>query len=342
MSGSKFYVIKKSDFPKFIGSLSKNFKVFAPVRGEKDFNFKEIKPSKEIDLEGYINTEFPPKKFFIPDGEVLMEYEKGGKVKRKPAKGRKILFGVRPCDVHGLIVLDKVMMSEPVDVFYKNKRDSILVFALNCREAGENCFCESMGAKEAKEGFDLLFTDHGDEYHVEVGSEKGKEVIGKSRLFKETDKEAEKAKLVFKKKINTENLPEIMKDRFESKIWEETANKKCLSCASCTSVCPTCYCFDVFHLNSIEKPGSGKIIREWSYCMLKPFTKVAGEMIFREPRVERVKQFFYHKLVYGKENQGKYHCVGCGRCITECMTKIDITEEVRKIRDEYEKRKLRA
>lgn len=342
MGVSKFFVIKKSDFPKFIDSLSRKFEILTPAREEKGFNFREMKSGKELDLEGYVNTEFPPKKFFIPDGEVLMEYEKGGKVKRKPAKGRKILFGVRPCDVHGLVVLDKVMMSEPIDDFYKNRRDSFVVIALNCKETGENCFCESMETKEAKEGFDLLFTDQGNEYHVEVGSDKGFEVIRKSRLFKNTNKEAGKAKLVFKKKMNTENLPEIMKDRFESKIWEETANKKCLSCASCTSVCPTCYCFDVFHVNSIEKPGSGKIIREWSYCMLKPFTKVAGEMIFREPRAERVKQFFYHKLVYGKENQGKFHCVGCGRCITECMTGIDITEEVEKIRREHAKRNIRA
>ncbi|MEE9323249.1 MAG: 4Fe-4S dicluster domain-containing protein [Candidatus Aenigmarchaeota archaeon] len=341
MGESKFYVIKKSDFPKFIDSLLGKSKVIVPVRGEGGFNFGGVKSSKELNLSGYMNTEFPPKKFFIPDKEVLMEYEKGGKVKRNSAKEKAILFGIRPCDVHGLIVLDKVMLSEPVDVFYKNMRDSILVFALNCKEAGENCFCESMGTCEA-EGFDLLFTEQGSEYHVEVGSDKGREIIEKFRMFKETGKEAEKAKLVFKKKIDTENLPEIMKDRFESKVWEETANKRCLSCASCTSVCPTCYCFDVSHVNSIEKLGSGKIIREWNYCMLKPFTKVAGEMIFREPRVERVKQFFYHKLVYGKENQGKYHCVGCGRCISECMTSIDITEEVQKIREEYDKRKLRA
>lgn len=342
MRASRFFVIKKSDFPEFIDSLLRTSKVLAPVRGDKEWNFKEIKSGKEIDLKEYKNTEFPPKKFFIPDGEVLIGYEKGGKVRRKPAKEKAILFGVRPCDVHGLAVLDKVMTSEPVDDFYKNRRDSFVVIALNCKEAGENCFCESMGTCEAKEGFDLLFSDQGNEYHVEVGSGRGKEVIGKFRVFKETDKEAEKTKLKFKKKMNTENLPEIMKASFDSKVWEETADKRCLSCASCTGVCPTCYCFDVFHVNSIEKPGSGKIVREWNYCMLKPFTMVAGEAIFREPRVERVKQFFYHKLVYGKENQGKYHCVGCGRCITECMTSIDITEEVEKIREEYDKRKLRA
>jgi ferredoxin len=341
MGDSKFFVIKKSDFPKFVDSLLKRMKVIAPVSENGRYNFGEIKSGKEIDLKGYINTEFPPKKFFIPEGEVLFEYGRRGKLKQKIAKDKAIIFGIRPCDTHGLIVLDKVMLSEHVDVHYKTKRDSILIFALNCKEAGENCFCDSMLTNDA-EGYDLLFTEQGKEYHVEVGSEKGREVIKNSKFFKKTGKEAGKPKLIFKKKLEIENLPEIMKDRFESKIWEETANSKCLSCASCTSICPTCYCFDVFHVNSIESLGSGKVVRKWNYCMLKPFTEVAGDVIFRESRVERVKQFFYHKLVYGKENQGKYHCVGCGRCITECMTKIDITEEVKKIRGEYEKRNVRA
>ena len=73
--------------------------------------------------------------------------------------------------------------------------------------------------------------------------------------------------------------------------------------------------------------------------MLLRYSRVAGGNVFREPRKERVKQFFFHKLVYGKENEGKFHCVGCGRCITECMARIDITEEVKKVRDEHAKGK---
>lgn len=340
MSESKFYLIKKDDLPKFIDSVLKSHKVFAPVREDKDFNFKEVRSGKDIKLGGYVNTELPPKRFLIPDKEVMLEFEKGGKLKLRTEMEKKVIFGIRPCDTHGFMVLDKVMLSDPIDVHYKTRRDSILLFALNCKEAGENCFCESMETDKA-EGFDLLFTKQGKGYHVEIGSDRGFEIIKKSRFFRNTEKEAEKAKIVYRKKIKTENLPEIMKDRFESKIWD-SVSERCLSCASCTSVCPTCYCFDVSHFNSIENPGSGEVVREWNYCMLKPFTKVAGDMFFRESRTERVKQFFYHKLVYGKENQGKYHCVGCGRCITECMTKIDITEEVEKIREEHEKRRLRS
>lgn len=337
MAGTKFYLMKKSDFAGFIDSLLKEFAVFAPAKRKGEWNFERVESGGEIVLEGYVNTEFPPKRFLLPEGEVLFEYGKGGEVKAKTEKEKAVIFGVRPCDTHGFVVLDRVMLSEPADMHYKARRDSTLVLALNCEKAGENCFCGSMGTDRA-EGFDLLFTDQGKEYHVEVGSDRGFELVRKSRLFRATDKEAERKELAFKKKIETENLTEIMKGSFGSRIWD-SISERCLSCASCTSVCPTCYCFNLPHLSSLE--NGGKIVREWSYCMLKPFTKVAGDLYFRESRIERVKQFFYHKLVYGKENQGKFHCVGCGRCITECPTHINITEEAEKVRKEYEKGKLR-
>ena len=90
-------------------------------------------------------------------------------------------------------------------------------------------------------------------------------------------------------------------------------------------------------LTNLSLFKKGKVTKEADYCMLLRFSRVAGGNVFREQRKERVKQFFYHKLVYGKENEGMHHCVGCGRCITECMAKIDITKETARVREEYEK-----
>ena len=336
MAEAGFYLIKKQDFPGFIDALLKQFKIFAPVQANGEHNFAEIKTSKEIDLHGYLNTEFPPKKFFIREAEILMEYQKGGKISEKKAREKSVIFGVRPCDTHGLDVLDRVLLSWHTDVYYRKRRDNTLIFALNCSRADENCFCESMDTREAT-GFDLLFTDHGGEFHVEVGSEKGKAIIARSKLFRKTGQRVKRAKLEFRKKIRTENLEAAMTASFGNKFWEETA-KHCLSCGSCTSVCPTCYCFDISHQGSMDR-SSGKIVRMQNYCMLKPFTRVAGGACTRDSRTERVKQFFYHKLLYGKQTQDKFHCVGCGRCIKECMTHIDITEEAKKARDEYDYRK---
>jgi ferredoxin len=340
MARSKFYVIRKSDFPKLIDKLREDYRFFAPVRENGEHNFREMKSGSEFDAKdcakSYVNVEFPEKKFFLPDGETLVEYGSKGKTVAFEAPPKSIVFGVRPCDTHALDVLDRVMLKNGhPDSFYAARRASTLVFALNCSKAGKDCFCESMGADVAVK-FDLLFTDSGSEFHVETGSAKGRE-IAKLPLFRKTARKANAAKLVFRKKIDTRNLEKIMTLSFASPIWGDVANR-CLSCGSCTNVCPTCYCFDMPHSKPI---GRGiKVKREWNYCMLRGFTRVAGGGVFREPRSERVKQFFYHKLAYGRKNQGKFHCVGCGRCIKECMTHIDITEEAAKIREEHERKSV--
>ena len=46
--------------------------------------------------------------------------------------------------------------------------------------------------------------------------------------------------------------------------------------------------------------------------------------MFREDRVERCKQFVYHKLLYFKERFGTHLCVGCGRCVEVCPVAIDL------------------
>ncbi|MFH1236796.1 MAG: 4Fe-4S dicluster domain-containing protein [Candidatus Aenigmatarchaeota archaeon] len=333
---SAHYTIKKADFGKFFDSLTRRYKVFAPVEANGEHNFRQVRAFSDVNLGNYVNTEFPPKKFLHPNGLLMMEFD-GSKVRQKAGASKIALFGVRPCDTHAFAVLDNVMTDGYVDAYYKKARGSTLVLALNCTTAGDECFCGSMGTREAT-GFDLLFTETGSGFHVEAGSEKGQSLV-KSKLFRKTNSPAPKANLVFKKEIDTNNLEEVMKSSFNADFWDETA-KRCLSCASCTSVCPTCYCFDVRHdAEPGEGKGNVKISRTWNYCMLKPFTRVAGGEVTRDQRTERVKQFFYHKLLYGKENQGKLHCVGCGRCIRECMTGIDITEEAAKARSEYESKK---
>ena len=47
----------------------------------------------------------------------------------------------------------------------------------------------------------------------------------------------------------------------------------------------------------------------------------------------RYRQWMTHKLGTWIDQFGTSGCVGCGRCITWCPVGIDITEEVRAIRD---------
>jgi Fe-S oxidoreductase len=337
MLNTKFFVLKKTDLGKLLDSLAKGRTVYAPFDEGGSWNFRKMESGEGLDLNGFINSEFPPKHIFMREGEELLEYDKHN-VKEKLPDEKAAIFGVRPCDLHALRITDMVMLgNEFVDMHYKKRRDNTLILALNCNEAGENCFCQSMNTCEVEEWYDLLFTDEGNNYIVEAGSKDGNNLIKENnRIFSKTDKKQESPELKFSKEINTENLPRIMEELRESKLWDDVA-KRCLSCASCTSVCPTCYCFNMLHDADISDLKKGKILKEHDYCMLLRFTKVAGNVCFRGMRDDRVKQFFYHKLMYGKNRDGKFHCVGCGRCITECMVHIDITEEVRKLREEHGK-----
>ena len=46
------------------------------------------------------------------------------------------------------------------------------------------------------------------------------------------------------RKLETGGLQKAFADNFEHAHWEEIA-KRCLSCANCTLVCPTCFCSTV-------------------------------------------------------------------------------------------------
>jgi ferredoxin len=56
----------------------------------------------------------------------------------------------------------------------------------------------------------------------------------------------------------------------------------------------------------------------------------------------RYRQWLTHKLATWIDQFGVSGCVGCGRCITWCPVAIDITEEVRAIRDSEQQSALAA
>ena len=326
-------VILKKDVPDFLDYLrSKGFKVIAPVKTGEGVNFDFIKKGKEAELD-YINTKYPPKKFFLPDGETLFRYNLNrGKVEETLKKEKRIIFGIRPCDTHGLLALDKIFKDKFSDPYYLEKRKALLI-AVNCTESGDNCFCQYMGTDRAV-GYDLLLTRAGDVYMVEGWSRKGKKLL-ESGFFKNVSRRFVVDKLDNKKSFDSWNIEKRILKVFDSRKWEKIADK-CLSCGACTLACPTCYCFSVEDEPEFGgKKGSRK--RVWSYCMLKEFSRVAGEN-FRKSRTERCKQFIFHKLSYFMEEHGMQLCVGCGRCIDICPAGIDFFREVGKMTKRYKKK----
>lgn len=322
----KYRVLPYDKLNELLSELSREYRVVAPIEKQGVTVFDEVNDPSEIKLDGYTNTLYPLKKIFLPYREVLREYDDGN-LRVEYKTGKTLLFGVRPCDVHGLLVLDKLLLDEPVDPYYKARRENTLVMVLNCSEPCLSGFCESLDTDKVAEGYDLLLTESDNGYIVEAESDDGKKLLAK-KYFRE-DKAKPKEKKPCKKKLDNNALDKLDGESFNHPVWKENADE-CLSCTACTMTCPTCNCFDVrdeveFNMNE------GRVYRLEDSCQLRRFTRVAGGYVFRSDRVNRLRHRVYHKLDYFKKQFGIQMCVGCGRCITNCPTDIDMVEMVNQL-----------
>jgi formate hydrogenlyase subunit 6/NADH:ubiquinone oxidoreductase subunit I len=107
----------------------------------------------------------------------------------------------------------------------------------------------------------------------------------------------------------------------KSPLWAELG-ERCLACAACTQVCPTCFCFDVRDEVELDL-RRGRRVRAWDSCQLDEFATVAGGHDFRKSRGLRLRHRFMRKGKYILEAHKRLGCVGCGRCARACL--VDIT-----------------
>ena len=255
---------------------------------------------------------------------------------------RYAFVGVRPCDLAAILVQDRVFLGGPfVDPAYRSRRESAFILAVSCGSPAGTCFCTSMGTgPKAGPGFDLALTEVIDagrhEFVVEIGTERGAEVAAGAphRPAEATDLYAARTVLAaaegdMNHAVEVEGLKEILYRHYEDPRWDEVA-KRCLACANCTMVCPTCFCATVEDETDLVGTATERR-RVWDSCFSQDFSYIHGGSV-RTSGGARYRQWITHKLATWHDQFGVSGCVGCGRCVTWCPVGIDITAEARALR----------
>lgn len=320
----------------WVGELMKKMPVAGVVARNDKFDFEFLNQPSELRLD-YDVTVLPPKRFFQPPRETLLEFDTEKGYRSAIESGQFVLFGVHPYDVEAISQMDAIFAMDKCDAHYIRRREKATIVAVDVYNSSPYVFASCMGTAVAKTGFDILLTRVGDDYIVDVRTNKGKAAAG----FLARTPDADAVSLARREQLWDDNrrllrkfflkvppaeLPALLARSYDHPVWERRA-ELCFSCGSCNLVCPTCYCFDVRDRVGWDLK-SGVRERMWDGCLLKAFAVVAGGHNFRKSRSDRYRHRYYRKGKYIPEKINRISCVGCGRCISACVSKIANPVEV--------------
>jgi ferredoxin len=327
--------IFSSNFTKLLENLKNDYEIYIPVKkGEQRFYKKYIDFTDDIVI-GEVRAFEPLKSFFFRAREIVAENFKSDipHTIQKPF----CIVGVKACDLKGFKIQNYVFMNQDYqDPFYIKMCENNLIISIDCTLAIGTCFCLALNVKPyPQENFDINLSMVGEGFIVEVGSQKGQNLVEKySFLFEEEKKEfisqrdqqREKVIKAVEKNIRENKIPYqdsfkgIIERGYESNIWADEANN-CVECGACNTICPTCHCFLLYDQKDENRMAR---LRIWDSCMIKDYAQVAGGANPRPELWMRLRNRFEKKFDFFPKVANLYACTGCGRCISACPAKIDI------------------
>ena len=325
-------IISRQELSRWLDGLLPDHTIIAPVHHDgRDF-FAIIGSAGELNW-GAGRTVNPAKEFFFPASEAIVRWRitsaaadgarpDGLHVEAPLAERPQVLFGARPCDGKALDVLDRLLLAEPVDVYYQARRTRTTVVGWACEQQFEGCFCETVGGGPADPRFlDVVLTPRGDGYAIDAITEKGRQLLAGAKTEPGdvpalTPRDAPALQLP---------LAEVWRSQFDAPFWTELA-QRCLGCRTCTYDCPVCYCFDVRDRTLAD--GTIERLRCWDSCQGAQCFAIAGGHNPRPTQAARQRQRYMHKFLYYPEREGAALCVGCGRCVVDCPANVDIREVI--------------
>ena len=235
--------ITKTDLAALLKFIGENQPLYLPGRVSGQTNYVRYNENTDVDLDT-LKTVKSAKEAFFPQSETLYSVKtEDGKyrISQEELQNEEfVLFGVRPCDVQGIRVLDRVFLTDPVDSFYKARRDHGVIVSFACSEPEESCFCKVFGIDCAEPDADVACWVKDGEIFWKALTAKGEALTEKcASVLADAD---ETAVDTLKSDIRNivEKLPymnlslegwhgEATDEKFNSEIWD-TLYKHCLAC----------------------------------------------------------------------------------------------------------------
>jgi ferredoxin len=353
--------LKQDALPALLESLAKNARVVAPFKRDGVVQFEPWQAGKDVELDVLLAKQSPKEYVFlqtetylkfgyemasVPEGaedEDAIPYEtvKVDPINEAPAQ---VIFGLRPCDARGFVQMDQVFGGYGgfyLDPLYNARREATTLLAVTCAEPRSTCFCTAIGGcPSGREGVDALFTQVEGGFVVEPLTEKGEAALAgagpgsgaAAMLADATDAQAAGAaevKVAATLKVDVpftlEGIRDNLHSNFADEKWHDLA-MRCISCGTCTYVCPNCYCFSI---NDSIVETKGERHRCWDNCFNPQYTEETSGHNPRAQKAARFRNRFSHKFWYYPDKYDSLLCSGCGRCIMHCPTRIDIREVLR-------------
>jgi ferredoxin len=283
------------------------------------------------------------KGLFLPQTEAFFCWrEHGSAIDVKPADvqpAARVVLGAKPCDAAALAIVDHVMNWDYDDQLWNGRRAATTIFTLACPVEDDSCFCTAVGAEpDGTRGADGRLTPVDGGYLVATTTDKGQALVeahsaqlaappahGVGALRQQAHDYRTKArrKVAANLQIDAESVRDWVDEHFEDPLLA-ALGVRCNGCGACSSVCPTCHCFDI--VDEVDGVGRGTRRRCWDTCQTGKFTAHASGHNPREDQNARFRQRINHKFGIYPLRFGEVLCTGCGRCTRVCHAGQDLVE----------------